>query len=203
VRVSPRGSSIRVAGRNDLWRDTAELSVTAGDTLMLELSRAGYITQRLPFTGSRLAVTLLADSVQAAFDANVPAEVFLGAAGRETRLGATPLAARLPTGTHRVLFRSAGQPDWESTQRMPQAGQRYTVSKMDYVTLGSLIVSVAGAWANVSVDGSAARETPARFDSLSVGRHIVVLAREGYASVVDTVLVQPGQPTRRQYTLRR
>ena len=40
------------------------------------------------------------------------------------------------------------------------------------------------------------------FDSLSVGRHIVTVARQGFATVIDTVLVQPGAVLRRQYTVR-
>jgi len=203
VRALPRGTNIRVVGRDEAWRDTVELSVPSGDTLMIRFARAGYVPQILPFTGSRIATTLTPDSVVARFDANITATVFAGDPGDEARLGTTPLATRLPTGTHRIVFRAAGQPDWESSQPMPQPGSSYTVSKVDYLTHGSLVVTVSGSWAMVTVGGGPPRETPARFDSLSAGPHVVRIARDGFQTETDTVVVQAGQTTRRPYTLRR
>ena len=57
VRARPPGTQIRAIGQEGTWSDTVELSVPAGDTLRLEFSRAGYVTRRQPFTGSRLVVS--------------------------------------------------------------------------------------------------------------------------------------------------
>jgi tRNA A-37 threonylcarbamoyl transferase component Bud32 len=203
VRARPAGTRIRVIGQDGAWRDTVELSVPAGDTLNVEFSRPGYLTQRLPFTGSRLAVSLQPDSVIAEFDANVEATVFLDGEESTERLGTTPLVTRLPTGTHRILYRAPGQPDWETAQRMPRAGQTYRVNKGDYVTVGNLIATVPSSWGMVSVDGGAPVETPARFTGLSAGQHIVRITREGFQTITDTVIVPANQTLRRQYTLRR
>jgi tRNA A-37 threonylcarbamoyl transferase component Bud32 len=201
VRARPAGTRIRVIGQDGAWRDTVELSVPAGDTLNVEFSRPGYLTQRLPFTGSRLAISLQPDSVIAEFDANVEATVFLDGEESTERLGTTPLVTRLPTGTHRIIYRAPGQPEWETVQRMPRAGQTYRVSKADYVTVGNLIATVASSWGMVSVDGGAPVETPARFTSLSAGQHIIRVTREGFQAITDTVIIPANQTLRRQYTL--
>jgi hypothetical protein len=86
---------------------------------------------------------------------------------------------------------------------MSQPGNSYTVTKVDYLTHGSLVITIAGAWAMVTVDGGPPRETPARFDSLTAGPHIVQVAREGFPTQTDTVIVQAGQVNRRAYSLRR
>ena len=202
VRAGPPGAVIRSRSTGQTWTDQAQISVVAGDSVQLEFSRPGYVTQRRPFTGSRISVELDPDSVAARFTANVPAEVFLVDGPTPRRLGTTDLSVRLPSGSHRVLFRSLGQPDWDTTVVMARPGLGYAIAKQDYRTVGSFIATVAGTWALVSVDGGPSRETPARFDSLAVGRHIITVSRQGFSTVTDTVLVQPGGVLRRQYTVR-
>jgi hypothetical protein len=53
------------------------------------------------------------------------------------------------------------------------------------------------------VDGGTARETPYKFTGLSVGPHVVQVSRDGFQTIVDTVMVAPTGTTTRQYTLRR
>jgi hypothetical protein len=166
-------------------------------------SRPGYVSETHPFTGSRLAVALQPDSVIASFDANVTATVFVVTGAGERRLGTTPVQARLPTGSLRITFRAPGQPDWTTVQEMTQAGRRYAVTRTDYVTTGDLVVSVNGTWANISLDGGPDRETPFRFEDIPVGQHVLRISRDGYQTIVDTVVVRSGDPVTRQYTLRR
>ena len=204
VRVTPSDAAIRIAGQREAtWRDGAELEVTLGDTILLEFSRPGYVTTRVPFSGSRVSVTLLPDSVSAVFEANVRADVFLVTNGREALVGTTNLTRRLPSGTHRFVFRSPGQPDWQTQVAMSGAGQTYRVARTDYITLGSLVATVVDGWAMASLDGGLARETPASWNDIPVGRHVLTLVREGYRTVVDTVTVPAGQLLRRRYTLQR
>ncbi len=137
----------------------------------------------------------------ARFEANVPADVFLFDGASPVKLGTTDFEMPLPSGVHRILFRAPGQLDWDSVQRMPAAGRTYRVARMDYPVYGSLVATVTGTWAQISVDGAPARESPVRFETLRAGPHIVVVSRQGYATQTDTVLVQGGQVVRRQYTL--
>ncbi|MGH7500516.1 MAG: protein kinase domain-containing protein [Longimicrobiales bacterium] len=204
VRGSPAGTTIGVVDDpTQSWTDAVELSVAPGDTITLQFSRPGYVPQTQRFHGSRLAVELQPDSVVAAFDANTQAQVLLVTGAGERLLGTTPVQVRFPSGSFRITFRAPGQPDWTSVHNMMQPGRRYTVTKTDYVTSGDLIVSVVGTWAMVSLDGGPDRETPIRFDDLSVGAHILRITRDGFQTIVDTVMVQAGAPVTRQYTLQR
>jgi hypothetical protein len=207
VRGAPEGTRIAIVGDEAReWTDRADLTVTDGDSLVVEFSHPGYITQRGTFTGRRLAVTLVPDSVVATFEANVPADVFLYSPASSTtprRVGRTDMAIRLPTGRYRVLYRATGQPDWVETHAMTTPGGRYTIAKNDYASQGDLVVTVSGAWGLVSVDGGTARETPYKFTGLSVGPHVVQVSRDGFQTIVDTVMVAPTGTTTRQYTLRR
>lgn len=204
VRGSPAGTSITVVGDpSRRWTDAVELSVPSGDSIRLSFTRPGYVSQTHTFTGSRLAVELQPDSVIAAFDANVPATVFLVTGAGERALGTTPTQVRLPSGSLRITFRSPGQPDWTTVQDMTVPGRRYTVLKTDYVSAGDLIVLIDGTWAMISLDGGPERETPVRFEDIPVGQHVLRVSREGFQTIVDTVVVTAGQPVTRQYTLRR
>jgi hypothetical protein len=204
VRGSPAGTTIGVVGDPaQRWTDAVELSVAPGDSLRLSFSRAGYVPQTHVFRGSRLAVELQPDSVIAAFDANSPADVLLVSGAGEQRLGTTPFQFRLPTGSFRITFRVPGQPDWTAVHAMTQPGRRFTITKTDYVTAGDLVVSVNGTWAMISLDGGPEHETPTRFDGISVGPHVVRVFRDGFQTIIDTVVIRPGPPITRQYTLRR
>jgi hypothetical protein len=142
----------------------------------------------------------------ATFEANIPADVFLYSPASSTtprRIGRTDMAIWLPTGRYRVLYRALGQPDWVETHAMTNPGGRYTITKNDYASRGDLVVTVSGAWGLVSVDGGTARETPYKFTGLAVGPHVVQISREGFQTIVDTVMVAPTGTTTRQYTLRR
>jgi hypothetical protein len=202
VRVTPAGATIRALDGSGEWTGEAEIGVPSGDTLMLEFSRTGYVPQRHAFVGSRIVVALQPDSVIASLRANVSADVFLNRGNGDTRIGSTNVDVRLPTGRHSLVFRSPGQEDWDTTVSMTTPGQTYTVSKTDYLTIGSLVVSASPTWGTVSVDGGAPFETPARFDALAVGQHVVTVTRDGFETIVDTVLVNAGQTVRQNYTLR-
>jgi hypothetical protein len=204
VRVTPTDATIRAVGNRDsTWRDGTEVSVAPGDTMLLDFFRPGYVSVRLPFTGSRLSVALVPDSAIATFEANVPADIYLVTDDGEIRLGSTRSRRRLPTGTWTFRFRSPGQPDWQTTVGMTRAGDSYLVAKTDYATTGNLVATVAGGWAMASLDGGIQRETPAEWSGIAVGTHVLRLSRDGYRTVIDTVIVPAASVLRRQYTLER
>jgi hypothetical protein len=203
--TSPDGTTIRVRGRDESWTDEADLSVADGDSLIVQFSRPGYVTATRTFKGNRVAVALHPDSVNVRLESNVPAQVYLlGSGARPTQrlLGTTGSTVRLPTGTHRLLFRAPDQADWPTTQRMPQWGETYRVRKTDFVADGTLVVTVPGSWAFVSVDGGPNADTPLRVDRLSVGTHNLRITRDGFATINDTVVIRPGQRVTKSYTLR-
>lgn len=202
VRANPAGTSISVDGRSGTWSNNVELDVAEGDSLIVRFTRSGYVSETRVFNGSRLAVTLRPDSVIAQFTANVLADVYLEHAdGARSRIGTTDFSYRLPSGTHRFVFVATGQPEWTTEQRMPAAGQAYPVAKTDYITEGSLVVTVSSTWAWVSVDGGPPRETPVRIDGLATGTRTIHVTRDGFSPITDTVIIRPGQTATRQYTL--
>jgi eukaryotic-like serine/threonine-protein kinase len=203
VSVTPGDAVIsRSSDRAFLGLGRAEVTVQSGDSLMLEFNRPGYVAERRAYRGEPLQVVLAPDSVTVAFASNQPAEItVMGPAGSRV-LGTTDLTARLPTGRYRVRFRAEGLPDWRTEVALTEAGRTYEVSKRDYPTRGGLVITVAGTWALVSLDGGAERESPARFDDLTAGPHVIRLTRPGFETVVDTVRVAPGGTTTRQYTIR-
>ena len=203
VYVSPADALIsRVDNGAFLGLGSSEVSVAEGDSVLLAFNRAGYVAERRAFHGQPMSVTLRPDSVQVTFTANVPVEVMVESSAGARMLGTTNLTARLPRGGYVVRFRAPNRPDWSERYDFPRAGASYRVSKMDFPTRGSLIVTVQGGWARVSVNGGPQRETPARFENLPDAPHIVRVLREGYQSIVDTVRVSPGQTESRQYRLR-
>jgi hypothetical protein len=205
VRVTPTDANIRAVGvPGSSWRDGDEVSVASGDTVLLEFARAGYVPVRLPFVGSRLSVSLVPDSAFVTFEANVQADIYLVTGdGEEIRLGSTTSVRRLPTGTYTFLLRAPGQRDWQTTVGVTRPGASYAVSKTDYATTGGLVATVPGGWANASLDGGVAKETPATWSDIAAGPHVLRLSRDGFRTVVDTVIVPGGDVLRRQYTLQR
>ena len=67
---------------------------------------------------------------------------------------------------------------------------------------GGLTAAVPQGWAMVSLDGGPQQETPATWNDIAIGLHVLRLERPGFQTIVDTVSVPPGQVLRRQYTLR-
>jgi eukaryotic-like serine/threonine-protein kinase len=206
VRATPAGTAISPVGMGGgPWLERVELSVQTGDSIVLRFVRPGYVARRAVFRGEPLAVALRPDSVTVNFETNVEADVYILAGGDagERLLGAAPLTVQLPTGVHRITFRAPFQEDWGTTAAFQTAGETHTVQKLDYATSGDVVATVAGAWAWVSVDEGEEFETPHRFASLPLGRHILRLRRDGFRTIVDTVQVRGGQTLTKQYTLQR
>jgi hypothetical protein len=208
VRATPAGASIRVRGLDESWTGDTELAVKQGDSLIVQFSKPGYVTATRTFTGSRISVALQPDSVFARLESNVPADVYLVGSGRAAtrrmlgNTGPTGTMVRLPTGTHRLLFRAPDQADWTTQQPMPEAGQTYRVRKTDFATTGSLVITVPGSWAFVSIDGGESAETPVRVERLPIGTHQLRISREGFVTISDTVVIRAGRTATKQYTLR-
>lgn len=184
----------------------ADLTVPVGDSLVLEVRRAGYVPTTRVFRGGLLDVPLIPDSVVVTFRSNVEAAVLLAAASgppNPRRIGTTNSTLRLPTGRYRVIFRTQLHPEWTTPVTWTSPGARYAVEKMDYGTHGTLLVTVEGTWARVSLDGGAAHETPYRFEEVPIGTHVLRLMREGYETITDTVTVRANAVQTQRYALRR
>lgn len=204
VRAGPPGTSIRVDGRSGVWQDDVVLSVADGDSLIVRFEKPGHVAQTHMFKGSRLSVALRPDSVTVRFAANLPADVYIEYAdGARSRIGTTDFWGRLPAGTHRFAFVAPNQPEWSAAHRMTRAGATYRVEKLDYVTEGSLVATTTPTWAWISLDGGPPRETPVSLEGLSVGTHKIVVTRDGFEPIADSVVIRPGYIVTKRYTLAR
>jgi serine/threonine-protein kinase len=67
--------------------------------------------------------------------------------------------------------------------------------------VGQLTV-VASPFGRVSVDGLDVGDSPLTNHTLTVGQHVIVVRKEGYVTVTDTVQIQLGSTLRRTYRLR-
>jgi serine/threonine protein kinase len=108
------------------------------------------------------------------FTSNVKARVYLALAGDAAlqMAGTTDFHVALPVGRYRIVFKAPYQGDWQQVEEFPKAGQAYSVSKT-YVTYGRLLVTVAGGWANVSLNGGPSYQTPHLFEHVPVGEQTV------------------------------
>ncbi len=73
--------------------------------------------------------------------------------------------------------------------------QRPAPPRVGYVSIN------ATPWGKVWIDGTEIQDTPLAKYELPVGRHIVEVRREGYQTVVDTIMVTAGSVIRRRKTL--
>ena len=194
VDVAPPGATIRrTSGERRTWRDRAELSVTAGDSVQLVIEHPRYLTRRVWFTGRPIRITLGGGTGTVLLQATLTAMVEVRATdGSETVLasGQTPLTARLAPGTYRATFRARSFDDSSFTVAVREGGQQ--TLNVSYAATGSLRIEVTGGAATVRVDGGDARPAPADFPALSPGRHVVSVER-GQVVARDTVVIFPGR----------
>jgi hypothetical protein len=73
--------------------------------------------------------------------------------------------------------------------------QRPAVASLGYVTPNAV------PFATVWIDNVEIQDTPLHRHELEPGQHVIELRREGYETMVDTVLVTAGNEMRKSYTL--
>ncbi|GAB4217024.1 MAG: hypothetical protein OHK0013_44170 [Sandaracinaceae bacterium] len=155
------------------------------------------------------ALTVLAPSLasaQATIPVNIEsvppgATVYLDTADG-TPLGVTPItAARIPRGSHTLIFRLA---NFEEARLVVNVARRRETFRAVLRALGSVEVSAANEGArgaSVTVDGQPVaggilQTMPLRVDNLPPGRHQIRATREGYNAFEQWVEVQGGQVVR-------
>ena len=200
IDVTPPGATIRrLGGDRRSWRDHAELSVAAGDSVQLSIEHPRYDTRRVWFAGRPLRISLGNGTGSVALRSSIPSIVELRSTdGNETLLasGPTPLTTKVAPGTYRATFRVRSFDDSSRTVQVKDGAE--AVVFVAYLATGSLFVEVAsGNAATIRVDGGEARPAPAEFLLLSPGRHVVTVERSGQF-VRDTVVIFPGKRTVRK-----
>jgi hypothetical protein len=201
VSVVPADAVVLRVGVGVVSVGGTELSVAEGDSVVLAVRREGYVEARAVFRGRPLFVGLQPDSVDVTFSANVPARVTVDGPDGRRVLGVTLLTARLPTGRYRIELQPERGTAYTTAADFSRPGGQHRVVKMDFPTSGSLVITVDGTWARVSLNGGPERETPARFDGLPDVPHVLRIVRAGFTTIVDTVRIVPGTVVRRQYRL--
>ena len=200
IDVTPAGATIRrLGGDRRTFKDHAELSITAGDSVQLSIEHPKYDTRRVWYKGRPLRIALGSGTGTVTLRSNMVSTVELRSTdGSENVLasGQTPLTTKLAPGTYRATFRARSFDD--STRMINVKDGSESIVSIAYVATGTLMVEIiGGAAATLRVDGGDARPAPAEFPALSPGRHVVSVERGGLIAR-DTVVIFPGRRTARK-----
>jgi hypothetical protein len=107
-------------------------------------------------------------------------------------VGITPLSLEVVPGRHDVTLTTPDGLRWRG--RIDVVTGRSSTVHRNLSAVGSLSV-VSDVWAEVSVDGGPAEQTPIHFSRIAAGLHELRAFREGYLPQRLEVLVEEGQTT--------
>ncbi len=124
-----------------------------------------------------------------------------GGADSTMTMAEAQVAQGAPESDQRTPARREGaapsqtQPPTTEQRRTEPTVERSTAPAVGYVTLNAV------PFATVWIDNVEVQDTPVHRHELVPGRHIIELRREGYRTMVDTVLVTAGNEMRKSYTM--
>jgi serine/threonine-protein kinase len=118
--------------------------------------------------------------------------------------GTTPCALKLGVGkTYAVEVSKAGLQPWKKTLTVDAATPPLLDARLESAAprgFGTLDLQ-SEPWADITVDGKASGQTPARGIRLAAGPHKVVLSNPGFPPKTFTVVIQPNQTLTRSTKL--
>jgi serine/threonine protein kinase len=119
--------------------------------------------------------------------------------GAAVQADSQPADSQPPEPVPAQLPEQRQEPASPAPQRRDPPVQRAPERQPERPRLGYLTVGVIedgqGSFATVYVDGREIGDTPIFKLELPIGRHVVVIQREGYRTITDTVEVNPGSTT--------
>ena len=107
----------------------------------------------------------------------------------------------VPAGRPETTVTAASPPPVETQQRVRTPPRTVPARQQPVVPAVGYVRVDAQPFATVWIDGVEIQDTPLPRHELPPGRHIVELRREGYETVVDTILVTAGNTLRKRYPL--
>jgi len=152
-------------------------SIARNDSALVAVPTVSQDTQAVPLTGDLALVDSTMLVAEAPADDDVQQE--------EPRSPAQPNTMQ-PGG--------APPPAAEQRRVEPRAG-RPAVSATGYVTLNAV------PFATIWIDNVEVQDTPLHRRELAAGQHVIELRREGFETIIDTVVVTAGNEMRKSYTL--
>lgn len=102
-------------------------------------------------------------------------------------------------GQHTVLVRMEGHEDWSRSITLGADGFSQTVSPVEIVTTGRLLIGPEP-WADVSIDGQSYGQTPLPPIELEPGTYSVTLTNPDYEDQTSSVTIALGEDTMIRYT---
>jgi len=118
--------------------------------------------------------------------------------GRVT--GITPLTVELEPGTHDIVMTTPDGLRWRGRMSV-SAGQNLALHR-DLHAVGTLAV-VSDVWAEVSLDGGPAEQTPIQFQRVAAGLHELRVFRDGYVPQRLEITIEESKTTPVRLTLER
>ncbi len=102
-------------------------------------------------------------------------------------------------GPHTVMIRMEGREDWSRSITLGADGFSQTVSPVEIVTTGRLLIGPEP-WAEVSIDGQSYGQTPLPPIELEPGTYSVTLTNPDYEDQSSSVTISLGEDTMIRYT---
>lgn len=108
--------------------------------------------------------------------------------------GISSWIGQLATGNYNFETRRTGHRNSQKTETITASSQPMTINLPSPTPIyGSLNVSTTPAMSQIIIDGKAVGETPMMIRQLLIGKHEVIVRKEGYGDFTSTVNIQEGQ----------
>ncbi len=151
---------------------------------------------------TQISLTLLSQTesqVILALGGDIPGTGNFTIDGARVGTGVRRISEVLPFGTHTLSVDVENHEPWTRTITLDQGGYSATVVPTEIVTTGRLLIAPEP-WANVTVDGVSAGQTPMAPVDLEEGQHTVLLTNPDYQDQTITVDITAGEDTSIRYT---
>jgi len=130
---------------------------------------------------------------------DIPGSAVFTIDGDRVGSGVRRISEVLPFGTHTLRVDVDNYETWSRTITLDAGGYSATVSPVEIVTTGRLLIAPEP-WADVSVDGVSVGQTPMAPIELEEGSHTVQLTNPDYEDQTSTVTITAGEDTSIRYT---
>jgi len=150
----------------------------------------------------QLSLALLSQEesqITLALGGDIPGDAIFTIDGNRVGTGVRRISEVLPFGIHTLRVDIENYEPWARTITLDANGFSATVVPVEIVTTGRLLIAPEP-WANVSIDGVSAGQTPMAPIELEAGSHTVRLTNPDYEDQTISVLIAVGEDSSIRYT---